>query len=135
MGIGGSIVNIGSVEGFAADPHLGAYCASKGGVHAMTRSIAVDFGRDRIRCNAICPGWIKTEMTERYFQRLPDAGAAERAIVAQHPIGRVGTPADIASLAVWLGSDEASFATGQLYVLDGGLTAQIPFPTAIPTAS
>lgn len=124
---GGSIVNIGSIEGFAASPRLGAYCASKGGVHALTRAIAVDHGADGIRCNAICPGWIKTGMTAAYLEQLPDPEAAERSIAALHPAGRLGRPEDVASLALWLASDESSFATGQLYVLDGGLTARNPF--------
>ncbi|MCZ6734356.1 MAG: glucose 1-dehydrogenase [Planctomycetota bacterium] len=124
---GGSIVNIGSIEGFAASPRLGAYCASKGGVHALTLAIAVDHGTDGIRCNAICPGWIKTDMTTAYFEQLPDPEAAERSITALHPVGRLGRPEDIANMALWLASDESSFATGQLYVLDGGLTARNPF--------
>lgn len=124
---GGSIVNIGSIEGFAASPRLGAYCASKGGVHALTRAIAVDHGADGIRCNAICPGWIKTGMTAAYLEQLPDPEAAERSVAALHPAGRLGRPEDVASLALWLASDESSFATGQLYVLDGGLTARNPF--------
>ncbi len=124
---GGSIVNIGSIEGFAASPRLGAYCASKGGVHALTLAIAVDHGTDGIRCNAICPGWIKTDMTMAYFEQLPDPEAGERSVTALHPAGRLGRPEDTANLALWLASDESSFATGQLYVLDGGLTARNPF--------
>lgn len=124
---GGSIVNIGSIEGFAASPRLGAYCASKGGVHALTLAIAVDHGTDGIRCNAICPGWIKTDMTMAYFEQLPDPEAGERSVTALHPAGRLGRPEDIANLALWLASEESSFATGQLYVLDGGLTARNPF--------
>jgi NAD(P)-dependent dehydrogenase (short-subunit alcohol dehydrogenase family) len=123
----GVIVNIGSYDGFAADPGLAAYCASKGGVHALTKAIAVDYGTDGIRCNAICPGWIRTEMMDAYLKSQADAAGAEDAVIAQHPVGRLGEPRDIASLATWLASDEASFATGQLFVLDGGLTAHAPF--------
>ena len=125
---GGSIVTIGSIEALAADPHLAAYNASKGGVHALTKSIAVDHGRDGIRCNVIAPGWILTDMTAGYFTSTPDPEAAERAMAALHPVGRLGRPEDVANLALWLASDEAGFATGQVYVLDGGLTAQVPFP-------
>ncbi|WP_322982060.1 3-oxoacyl-ACP reductase family protein [Pseudomonas sp. C11] len=123
----GVIVNIGSYDGFAADPGLAAYCASKGGVHALTKAIAVDYGADGIRCNAICPGWIRTEMMDAYLSSQADADSAEEAVIAQHPVGRLGAPQDIANLASWLVSDEASFATGQLFVLDGGLTAHAPF--------
>jgi meso-butanediol dehydrogenase/(S,S)-butanediol dehydrogenase/diacetyl reductase len=125
---GGSIVNIGSYDGFVADPNLAAYCASKGGVHALTRAIAVDHGRDGIRCNAICPGWIETDMLEAYYKSLPDPAAARSRIDRIHPAGRTGKPMDIANLALWLASDEASFVTGQLFTADGGLTAQAPQP-------
>ena len=124
---GGSIINIGSYDGFVADPGLAAYCASKGGVHALSRAIAVDHGVDGIRCNVICPGWIKTEMLEEYLQTQADGPDAEQLIVAQHPVGRLGRPRDIANLALWLASDESSFASGQLYVHDGGLTAHAPY--------
>ena len=125
---GGSIVNVGSYDGFVADPGLAAYCASKGGVHALSRAIAVDHGKDGIRCNVICPGWIRTEMMDAYLRSLPDPEEAERAVVDQHLLGRLGRPEDIANLALWLASDESAFATGQLYVHDGGLTAHAPFP-------
>jgi NAD(P)-dependent dehydrogenase (short-subunit alcohol dehydrogenase family) len=125
---GGSIVNIGSYDGFVADPNLAAYCAAKGGVHALTRAVAVDHGRDGIRCNAICPGWIETDMLEAYYRSLPDPAAARQKINEIHPAGRTGKPADIASLALWLASDEAAFVTGQLFTADGGLTAQAPQP-------
>jgi meso-butanediol dehydrogenase/(S,S)-butanediol dehydrogenase/diacetyl reductase len=125
---GGAIVNIGSYDGFVADPNLAAYCASKGGVHALTRAIAVDHGKDSIRCNAICPGWIETDMLEAYYWSLPDPAEARRKISAVHPAGRTGKPADIAALALWLASDEAAFVTGQLFTADGGLTAQAPQP-------
>ncbi len=122
---GGSIINIGSYDGFVADPGLAAYCASKGGVHALTRAIAVDHGKDGIRCNVICPGWIRTEMMDAYLHSLPPG--SERGIIDQHLLGRLGRPEDIANLALWLASDESSFATGQLHVHDGGLTAHAPY--------
>ncbi|QEX23547.1 short-chain dehydrogenase [Hypericibacter adhaerens] len=125
---GGVIVNIGSYDGFVADPNLAAYCASKGGVHALTRAVAVDHGKDRIRCNAICPGWIETDMLEAYYRSLPDPAEARRRIGAIHPAGHTGKPVDIAALALWLASDEAAFVTGQLFTADGGLTAQAPQP-------
>ncbi len=124
----GSIINIGSYDGFVADPNFVAYCASKGAVHALTRAVAVDTGKDGIRCNVICPGWIETEMLQDYYDHLPDPAAARAGIAALHPVGRTGQPADVANLAVWLASDESSFCSGQQFVVDGGFTAQAPQP-------
>ena len=125
---GGAVINIGSYDGFVADPNFAAYCASKGAVHALTRAVAVDLGRDNIRCNVICPGWIETEMLEDYYDHLPDPAAARAGIAGLHPVGRTGRPADVANLAVWLASDESAFCTGQQFVVDGGFTAQAPQP-------
>jgi meso-butanediol dehydrogenase/(S,S)-butanediol dehydrogenase/diacetyl reductase len=125
---GGSIINIGSYDGFVADPNFTAYCASKGAVQALTRAIAVDLGKDGIRCNVICPGWIETEMVEDYVAHLPDPAAARASIARLHPIGRTGRPSDIASLALWLACDESAFFTGQQFVADGGFTARAPQP-------
>ncbi|MEO1193792.1 MAG: SDR family oxidoreductase [Pseudomonadota bacterium] len=123
---GGSIVNIGSISGRTADAGLALYNASKAFVHGLTRSIAGDHGGDGIRCNAIAPGWIMTEMAESAFAVAKDPAAAQADALARHPVGRFGKPEDIAALALWLASDEASFASGQVYVLDGGLTAVSP---------
>ncbi|MEM9011080.1 MAG: SDR family oxidoreductase [Pseudomonadota bacterium] len=122
---GGAIINIGSISGQAADPSMALYNASKAFVHGLTRSIAVDHG-PAIRCNAICPGWIETGMLEAAFDLADDPGAARADAIARHPIRRFGTPADIAAMAVWLASDEARFVTGQLFTVDGGLTAASP---------
>ncbi len=124
----GSIINIGSYDGFVADPGLAAYCATKGAVHALSRAIAVDHGGDGVRCNVICPGWIKTEMMDAYLASVPDPDEAAKSLDANQPIGRIGRPADIASMALWLASDESAFTTGQLLVCDGGLTARAPQP-------
>lgn len=125
---GGAIVNIGSYDGFVADPGLAAYCATKGAVHALSRAIAVDHGTDGVRCNVICPGWIATDMMEAYLASMPDPQAAAKKLAANQPAGRIGRPDDIAALALWLASDEAAFVTGQLLVCDGGLTARAPQP-------
>ncbi|MGI9462511.1 MAG: SDR family NAD(P)-dependent oxidoreductase, partial [Aestuariivirgaceae bacterium] len=122
---GGSIINIGSVSGNVADPSLALYNASKAFVHGLTRSIAVDHGPE-IRCNAICPGWIMTDMADAAFELATDPEAAKRDALARHPAGRFGKPEDIAALAVWLASDASRFATGQCYTLDGGITAASP---------
>ena len=120
-----SIVNFGSYDGFIADPGLTAYCATKGAVHALTKAMACDHGPEGIRVNAICPGYVDTPMLGQFF----GAGAAGEAVRAEaeavHPLRTIGTPTDMANLVHWLASDEARYATGQLWVLDGGLSAQV----------
>lgn len=125
-GGGGAIVNIGSISGHVADPAMALYNASKAFVHGLTRSIAVDHGRDGVRCNAICPGWILTGMADAAFGTARDPAAARRDALARHAAGRMGNPADIADAAVWLASDAARFVTGQTLTVDGGLTAASP---------
>lgn len=122
---GGSIINIGSISGNVADPSMALYNASKAFVHGLTRSIAVDHGPS-IRCNAICPGWIETGMLDAGFNLADDPAKARTDALARHATRRFGQPGDIASMAIWLASDEASFATGQLFTLDGGMTAASP---------
>lgn len=122
---GGSIINIGSISGQVADPGMALYNASKAFVHGLTRSIAVDHG-PHIRCNAICPGWIETGMLEAGFDLANDPATAKSDALARHPVRRFGQPADVAAMAVWLASDEAGFATGQLFTVDGGMTAASP---------
>jgi len=123
---GGAIINLGSISATVADPGLAAYNASKAAVLGLTRSIAVEHGADGIRCNAICPGWIDTDMLAQTFAQAADAPAARAAIARLHPVGRLGQPADIAGLALWLAGDESAFATGQTFTVDGGLTAGSP---------
>ncbi len=122
---GGSIINIGSISASSADPGLALYNASKAFVQGLTRSIAVDHG-PAIRCNAIAPGWIMTDMADAAFAVADDPAAAEQDALHRHPAGRLGKPGDIAALATWLASDEAAFATGQVFTLDGGMTAASP---------
>lgn len=122
---GGVILNIGSISGRAADPGMALYNASKAFVHGLTRSIAIDHG-PRLRCNAILPGWIETGMLEAGFAQARDPATARAAALARHPVRRFGKPQDVAALALWLASDAAGFATGQMFTLDGGLTAASP---------
>ncbi len=125
MSPGASIINIGSISGTHADPSMALYNASKAFVHGLTRSIAVDHG-PRVRCNAICPGWIETGMLDAGFDLAQNPTTARTDAVARHPVRRFGQPADIAAMAVWLASDEAGFASGQLFTIDGGMTAASP---------
>jgi meso-butanediol dehydrogenase/(S,S)-butanediol dehydrogenase/diacetyl reductase len=123
---GGTIINIGSISGDHADPSMALYNASKAFVHGLTRSIAVDHGHQGIRCNAICPGWIMTEMADAAFDLADDPDAAKADALARHAAGRFGQPQDIAHAALWLASDAASFITGQTLTIDGGLVAASP---------
>ena len=130
MSDGGSIINIGSISGNVADPEMALYNASKAFVHGLTRSIAVDHG-PRIRCNAICPGWIETGMLEAGFDLAQNPEIAKADAVRRHPVGRFGQPEDIANMALWLASAESCFATGQCYVVDGGMTATSPIQPSL----
>ena len=125
---GGSIVNIGSIEGLAANPHHAAYCASKGGVHALTKAMAVDLGSDNIRVNAIAPGWIRSDLSDDYINAQKDPQTAWEGLYKMHPAGRVGEPEDVGRLAAYLASDASSFITGQVMVMDGGRTSKLPLP-------
>jgi meso-butanediol dehydrogenase / (S,S)-butanediol dehydrogenase / diacetyl reductase len=121
-GRGGAIVNISSVHAFVSYRGDAAYDASKAGLIALTRALALDHGRDGIRVNAICPGYIDTPMTEEWLRTVPDRAETERQMFAVHPLGRIGTPLDIAEAALFLASDAASFITGTCLVVDGGMT-------------
>jgi NAD(P)-dependent dehydrogenase (short-subunit alcohol dehydrogenase family) len=122
---GGSIINFGSYDGFIADPQLAAYCATKGAVHALTKAMACDHGPEGIRVNAVCPGYVDTPMLQSFFQESGDIDTLQQAVRDVHPLRTYGTPTDIANLVNWLASDEARYATGQLWVIDGGLSAQV----------
>ena len=130
-GTSSSIINFGSYDGFIADPGLAAYCATKGAVHALTRAMACDHGPEGIRVNAICPGYIDTPMLQSFFEGEGSGGSGgnidslQQAVRDVHPMRTYGTPEDIANLVNWLASDEARYASGQLWVLDGGLSAQV----------
>ncbi len=123
-----SIINIGSIEGLAANPEHAAYCASKGGVHALSKALAVDLGKDGIRVNAIAPGWIRSALSDAYINAQDDPPAAWAGLYRMHPAGRVGEPEDVGQLAVYLASDASSFVTGQVIVIDGGRTSKLPLP-------
>ena len=117
---GGSIVNTASVAGLIGAPKMAAYSASKHAVIGLTKSAAVEYGRKKIRVNAVCPAVINTEMFTRAVQADPKIGPA---ITQAHPVGRIGEADEVAAAVVWLSSDAASFVTGLAHTVDGGLTS------------
>jgi len=124
----GSIVNTGSVEGLGANPAHAAYCAAKSGLHGLTRAVAVDHGPEGIRCNAVAPGWIDTDLNLDFIESVPDPDGFRREIGCIHPVGRTGTAEEVASLVVFLAAEEAGFITGQVYTVDGGRMAKLSLP-------
>lgn len=122
----GVIVNMGSVWGLAAGASAAAYSASKGAILALTRSMAVDYARQGIRVNALCPGGVDTPMLERYAEALPNVSvaAARNILRMSHPIGRLADPIEIARGALFLACDDSSFMTGSSLVIDGGFLAK-----------
>ncbi len=125
---GGSMVNLSSVQGHACQRGVAAYATSKGAVHSLTRALALDHAGDHIRVNSISPGSIRTPMLARsaahFGADLPEEKVFER-FGASHPLGRIGTPEEVAELAAFLVSDRAGFCTGGDYLVDGGLLAGI----------
>lgn len=124
----GAIVNVGSIEGLASNPLHAGYCASKGGLHALTRAVAVDHGANGVRVNAVAPGWIETGLNAAFVAGQPDPAGFRAGLGRIHPLGRTGEAEEVAAMAAWLASDEASFVTGQVLVVDGGRTAKLSLP-------
>ncbi|HEV3505430.1 MAG TPA: SDR family NAD(P)-dependent oxidoreductase [Actinomycetes bacterium] len=121
---GGSIVNLSSVQAHVGFLGWSGYAASKGGIDALTRQAAVEYARAGIRVNAIVPGTIMTEMNEAIMRESADGDAVMAGWVAMHPMGRIGQPEEVAAAIVFLASDEASFITGELLRVDGGLVVK-----------
>jgi NAD(P)-dependent dehydrogenase (short-subunit alcohol dehydrogenase family) len=118
----GAIVNLGSTRAVQSEPHTEAYAATKGAIVALTHALAMSLGPE-VRVNCISPGWIATDdFAPRAQRKKPRLRPADH---AQHPVGRVGRPEDVAGLCAWLLSDEAGFVTGQNLVIDGGMTRKM----------
>jgi len=122
---GGAIVNIASVHAYQNVGGTAPYAASKGGLAALTRVMAIDYAKNNIRVNAICPGWIYTPLIEGIFKASGDAEGMKRQVAQRQLLGRLGTPEDIGHAVLYLVSNESSFVTGASLFVDSGLTAQL----------
>ena len=122
----GCIVNMASVNGFFVEPMCAGYCATKGAIIALTKAMAIDHGKEGIRVNCICPGYIDAGLAWGYFEVQPDPAAARLAAGKLHALWRIGKPEEVARVAVFLASDDASFMTGSVVVVDGGLGSGLP---------
>lgn len=105
-----------------------AYGASKSGLHGLTRAVAVDHGHEGIRCNAVAPGWINTDLNNDFIESMNDPEAFRRDLGKIHPAGRAGDPQEVAAVIAFLASDDASFITGQVYIVDGGRMTKVSLP-------
>jgi 2-keto-3-deoxy-L-fuconate dehydrogenase len=122
-GGGGSIINVASVAGsIKGVPNRCIYGASKAAVIGLTKSVAIDFVTKGIRCNSVCPGTVDSPSLQQRLKDTGDYEAARKAFTARQPMGRLGTAEEIASIVLWLASDDSVFATGQNFIVDGGIT-------------
>lgn len=122
----GCIINMSSVNGFFVEPTCAGYCATKAAIIGLTKAMAIDHGRDGIRVNCICPGYIDAGLAEGYFQSQADPAKARADAGKLHALGRIGKPEEIGRTAVFLASDDASFITGAALVADGGFGSGLP---------
>jgi len=122
----GNIVNMASDNGFFVETQCAGYCATKGAIIAVTKAMAIDHGKEGIRVNCICPGYINTGMAQAYFDVQPDPVAARQSAGMLHALWRVGRAEEVAKVAAFLASDDASFMTGSTVVVDGGFASGLP---------
>lgn len=118
----GCIINMSSMVGLIGQSNAGAYSASKGGIVAMTKGMALDFAKDGIRVNCICPGWVETPLVEDWFSQQPDPQKAKEYIYSVHPLNRIASSEEIGKAAAFLASPEASFITGIAMPVDGAVS-------------
>lgn len=121
---GGAIVNTASAAGLVGLPQRAAYSASKGAIIALTKQIAIEYVQRGIRCNCLCPGTVDSPWVGRLLDQADDPAQARADLTARQPLGRLGTPEEIARAALYLASDDAAFVTGTAFIIDGGLTAR-----------
>jgi NAD(P)-dependent dehydrogenase (short-subunit alcohol dehydrogenase family) len=122
----GAIVSMSSVNGFFVEPMCAGYCATKAAIMGLTKAMAIDHGKDGIRVNCICPGYIDAGLAQGYFEAQPDPAAARASAGKLHALWRIGRPEEVARAAVFLAGDEASFVTGSAMVVDGGFGSGLP---------
>jgi NAD(P)-dependent dehydrogenase (short-subunit alcohol dehydrogenase family) len=122
----GCIINMSSVNGFFVEPRCAGYCATKAAIIGLTKAMAIDHGKEGIRVNCICPGYIDAGLAWGYFEAQPDPAAARAAAGKLHALWRIGRPEEVGRVAVFLASDEASFMTGSAVVVDGGFGSGLP---------
>ncbi len=122
----GCIVNMSSVNGYFVEPLCAGYCATKAGIIGLTRAMAIDEGKDGVRVNCICPGYIDAGLAEGYFQAQSDPAAARLEAGRLHALRRIGRPEEVARVAVFLASPDASFITGATIAVDGGFGSGLP---------
>ena len=122
----GSIVNMSSVNGFFVEPMCAGYCTTKAAIIGLTKAMAIDHGHQGIRVNCICPGYIDAGLAEGYFLSQPDPQKARTEAGKLHALRRIGQPEEVARVAVFLSSDDASFMTGASVVVDGGFGSGLP---------
>lgn len=122
----GNIINMASVNGTFVEPFCAGYCATKAGIIGLTKAMAIDHGKEGIRVNCICPGYINAGLAESYFQAQPDPATARNAAGKLHALWRIGQPDEVGRVAVFLAGDGASFVTGASILVDGGFTSGLP---------
>jgi NAD(P)-dependent dehydrogenase (short-subunit alcohol dehydrogenase family) len=118
----GSIINIASVHARITAPGHFPYAAAKSALVGLTRNLALDYAPYNIRVNAICPGWVRTSLVQGWFDQQVDPKAAEERVLSFQPLGRIGTPDEIANFVAFVASDEATFITGAELLIDGGMS-------------